>query len=56
MNAFFETLIGRLVQNCSEGYSVKDQYILHDMFIYISVFNDISEGKSPTSISGSYIP
>ncbi|WBL48466.1 McrC family protein [Clostridium estertheticum] len=39
MNAFFETLVGRLVQNCSEGYSVKDQYSLRDMFIYTSGFN-----------------
>ncbi|MBU3171142.1 McrC family protein [Clostridium estertheticum] len=47
MNAFFETLIGRLVQNCSEGYSIKDQYSLHDMFIYTSGFNPCHR-KSPT--------
>ncbi|WP_253198532.1 McrC family protein [Clostridium estertheticum] len=38
MNAFFETLIGRLVQKCSEGYSVKGQYSLRNMFIYTSGF------------------
>ncbi|MBU3176487.1 McrC family protein [Clostridium estertheticum] len=47
MNAFFEALIGRLLQNCSEGYSVKDQYSLHDMFIYTSGFNPCNR-KSPT--------
>ncbi|MEF2115264.1 MULTISPECIES: McrC family protein [Clostridium] len=47
MNAFFETLIGRLLQNFSEGYSVKDQYSLHDMFIYTSRFNPYNR-KSPT--------
>ena len=47
MNAFFETLIGRLLQNCSEGYSVKDQYSLHDMFIYTAGFNPCNR-KSPT--------
>ncbi|WP_304519130.1 5-methylcytosine restriction system specificity protein McrC [Clostridium estertheticum] len=47
MNAFFETLIGRLLQNCSEGYSIKDQYSLHDMFIYTSGFNPCNR-RSPT--------
>ncbi len=47
MNAFFETLVGRLIENCSEGYSVKDQFSLHDMFIYNSGFNPCGR-KSPT--------
>ncbi len=47
MNAFFETLVGRLLANCSGGYSVKDQFSLHDMFIYTPGFNPCSR-KSPT--------
>lgn len=47
MNAFFETLVGRLIENCSEGYCVKDQFSLHDMFIYTSGFNPCRR-KSPT--------
>ncbi|MBU3217459.1 hypothetical protein LL033_05165 [Clostridium estertheticum] len=47
MNAFFETLIGRLVQNCSEGYSVKGQYSLRNMFIYTLGFNSCNR-ESPT--------
>lgn len=47
MNSFFETLVGKLIENCSEGYSVKDQFSLHDMFIYTSGFNPCRR-KSPT--------
>lgn len=47
MNAFFETLVGRLLENCSDGYSVKDQFSLHDMFIYTPGFNPCRR-KSPT--------
>lgn len=47
MNAFFETLVGRLLANCSGGYSVKDQFSLHDMFIYTPGFNPCRR-KSPT--------
>lgn len=47
MNAFFETLIGRLLENCSGRYSIRDQFSLHDMFIYSSGFNP-SRRKSPT--------
>jgi 5-methylcytosine-specific restriction enzyme subunit McrC len=47
MNAFFETLVGRLIENCSGGYSVKDQFSLHEMFIYTPGFNPCRR-KSPT--------
>jgi len=47
MNAFFETLVGRLISDCSEDYSVKDQFSLHDMFIYTPGFNP-NRRKSPT--------
>jgi len=47
MNAFFETLVGRLLENCSGGYFVKDQFSLHDMFIYTPGFNPCRR-KSPT--------
>lgn len=47
MNAFFETLVGRLLENCSGGYSIKDQFSLHDMFIYTPGFNPCRR-KSPT--------
>lgn len=47
MNAFFETLVGRLLENCCEGYYVKNQFILHDMFIYTPGFNPCGR-KSPT--------
>lgn len=47
MNAFFETLVGRLLENCGEGYYVKNQFILHDMFIYTPGFNPCGR-KSPT--------
>ncbi|ABS39323.1 McrC family protein [Clostridium botulinum] len=47
MNAFFETLVGRLLENCSDRYSIKDQFSLHDMFIYTPGFNPCRR-KSPT--------
>lgn len=39
MNTFFETLIGRLLSECREQYFVKDQFSLHDMFIYTPSHN-----------------
>ena len=39
MNAFFEILIGRLLSNYSEQYSIRDQLSLHDMFIYTPTHN-----------------
>lgn len=39
MNSFFESLIGRLLANCKERYCVKDQFSLHDMFIYTPGYN-----------------
>lgn len=47
MNSFFETLVGRLLENCGGGYSIKDQFSLHDMFIYTPGFNPCRR-KSPT--------
>ncbi|WP_352418021.1 restriction endonuclease [Proteiniborus sp.] len=47
MNVFFETLIGRLFANCADEYTVKDQFSLHDMFIYTPGFNPCRR-KSPT--------
>ncbi len=47
MNAFFETLAGRLILDYVEEYSVKDQFSLYDMFIYTSGFNP-NRRKSPT--------
>lgn len=46
MNVFFETLVGRLLENCYE-YSVKNQFTLHDMFIYTPGYNPCRR-KSPT--------
>lgn len=39
MKAFFETLVGKLLEDFADGYAVKDQYRLHDMFIYTPGFN-----------------
>ncbi len=39
MNSFFETLVGKLLANCSEGYYIKDQLSLHDLFIYTPGYN-----------------
>lgn len=39
MNAFFETLVGRLLADYAAGYSVKDQFSLYNMFIYTPGFN-----------------
>ena len=39
MNSFFETLIGRLLLNCNEEYSIKDQFSLYDMFSYTPTHN-----------------
>lgn len=47
MNAFFETLVGRLFANCNDEYTIKDQFSLHDMFIYTPGFNPCRR-KSPT--------
>jgi|LSQX01.3.fsa_nt_gb 5-methylcytosine-specific restriction enzyme subunit McrC len=47
MNAFFETLVGRLLANCADEYIVKNQISLHDMFIYTPGFNPCRR-KSPT--------
>lgn len=47
MNAFFETLIGRLLEDFGGGFSVKCQYSLHDMFTYVAEFNPRLK-KSPT--------
>lgn len=47
MNAFFETLIGRLFSDYSEQYSIKDQISLHDMFIYTPAHNPKGR-RSPT--------
>lgn len=47
MNAFFETLIGRLIANCHNDYSVKDQFSLQDMFIYAPDYNP-RRRRSPT--------
>ncbi len=47
MNTFFETLVGKLLKNCSGGYLIKDQFSLHNMFIYTPGFNPCRR-KSPT--------
>lgn len=47
MNDFFETLVGRLLADCADGYIVKDQFSLHNMFIYTPGFNPWRR-KSPT--------
>lgn len=47
MNAFFETLIGRLLADYGEGFTFKDQYKLHDLFIYTPEFNP-KRRRSPT--------
>ena len=47
MNSFFETLIGRLLLNCSDEYSIKDQFSLYDMFSYTPTHNPRGR-RSPT--------
>lgn len=47
MNSFFETLIGKLLANCSVMYTIKDQFNLHDMFIYTPNHNPRGR-RSPT--------
>ena len=47
MNTFFETLVGRLLANCDNGYYVKDQFNLHDMFLYTPNYNPRGR-RSPT--------
>ena len=47
MNAFFETLVGKLLKNCRREYLIKDQFSLYDMFIYTPGFNPLRR-KSPT--------
>jgi len=47
MNAFFETLIGRLLADYSEEYRLKDQFSLHDLFMYTPGFNP-KRKRSPT--------
>lgn len=47
MNAFFETLIGRLLSDFNEVYYIKDQFNLHDMFIYTPAHNPRGR-RSPT--------
>ncbi|HHV96598.1 MAG TPA: restriction endonuclease [Clostridiaceae bacterium] len=47
MNAFFETLVGRLLANYAGEYTVKNQFSLHDMFIYTPGFNPCRR-KAPT--------
>ncbi len=47
MNTFFETLVGRLLTNCDNGYYVKDQFNLHDMFLYTPNYNPRGR-RSPT--------
>jgi len=47
MNAFFENLVGRLFVNCSDGYSLKEQFSLHNLFMYTPGFNP-NRRKSPT--------
>jgi len=39
MNAFFETLVGRLLADYAAEYTVKDQFSLYNMFIYTPGFN-----------------
>ncbi len=34
MNFFFETLIGKLISNCVEEYTIKTQHNLNEIFIY----------------------
>ncbi len=47
MNAFFETLVGRLLTSCDNQYSIKDQFSLYDMFIYTPNYNPRGR-RSPT--------
>ncbi len=47
MNSFFETLVGKLLINCNNGYYVKDQFNLHDMFLYTPDYNPRGR-RSPT--------
>ena len=47
MNAFFETLVGRLLKDYSEEYRLKDQFSLHDLFMYTPSFNP-KRKRSPT--------
>mgnify|MGYP000979465938 CR=1 FL=1 len=44
---FFDTLVGRLLTDCDNGYYVKDQFNLHDMFLYTPNYNPRGR-RSPT--------
>ncbi|MCZ0704648.1 5-methylcytosine-specific restriction endonuclease McrBC regulatory subunit McrC [Natronobacillus azotifigens] len=39
MNRFFESLVGRLLQDYVPDYTVREQFLLHDMFTYASNHN-----------------
>ncbi|CQR46602.1 5-methylcytosine-specific restriction enzyme subunit McrC [Paraliobacillus sp. PM-2] len=39
MNHFFESLVGRLLQDYVPNYAVREQFLLHDMFTYASNHN-----------------
>lgn len=47
MNSFFETLIGRLLNDYNSKYTIKEQYSLHNLFLYNPDFNP-QNLRSPT--------
>ena len=47
MNKFFEILVSRLIKDFIQGYTLRDQYNLHNMFAYTPGFNP-KRRKSPT--------
>lgn len=47
MNTFFENLVCRLLTDYAKEYDVKDQYNLHDLFVYAPQYNPKAR-SSPT--------
>lgn len=47
MNVFFEVLVGRLLEDFCKDYFLKEQFRLHDLFMYTPGFNP-NRRKSPT--------
>jgi 5-methylcytosine-specific restriction enzyme subunit McrC len=47
MNVFFETLVGRLIADFGEEFTLKEQFSLHDLFRYTPNFNP-NRRRSPT--------
>lgn len=41
MNMFFQSLLSKLLSNCLEGFIIRDEYKLHELFAYTPGFNPL---------------